>query len=123
MIVNLTQHAATQEQIDQGVVDLSPHLQKRLKELLTFETLPTKSDIVAVAFAIAEFARGAYKEKPQQAMIGGAPWLMAELERRLLAHGIEPVYAFSVRESVDEIQGDGSVRKVSVFRHQGFVRN
>lgn len=31
MIVNLTQHAATQEQIDQGVVDLSPHLQKRLK--------------------------------------------------------------------------------------------
>jgi len=35
--------------------------------------------------------------------------------------GIEPVYAFSVRESIEQTQPDGSVRKVNVFRHAGFV--
>jgi hypothetical protein len=60
-------------------------------------------------------------ERFKFAMIGGAPYLMAPLESALRAHGITPVYAFSVRESVDQVQPDGSVRKVAVFRHAGFV--
>jgi hypothetical protein len=46
---------------------------------------------------------------------------MAPLEVALRAHGITPLYAFSVRESVDQVQPDGSVRKVATFRHAGFV--
>ena len=34
---------------------------------------------------------------------------------------IIPLYAFSRRESVEEWQPDGSVRKINIFRHDGFV--
>ena len=39
------------------------------------------------------------------------------------ALGVPAVYAFSVRESVEQPQPDGSVRKVNVFRHVGFVQH
>jgi hypothetical protein len=54
-------------------------------------------------------------------MIGGAPYLMAPLERSLRSVGVYPVYAFSVRESVEQTAPDGTVRKTNVFRHAGFV--
>ena len=47
--------------------------------------------------------------------------MMAPLEDALRRVGIVPLYAFSIRESLDQIQPDGSVRKTAVFRHQGFV--
>ncbi len=56
-----------------------------------------------------------------KAMIGGAPYLMAPLERHLARAGVRPMYAFSTRESVEQTGADGSVKKVSVFRHAGFV--
>lgn len=55
------------------------------------------------------------------AMIGGAPFLMPALEKALRTKGILPVYAFSQRESVEEIMEDGTVRKTAVFKHRGFV--
>ena len=55
-------------------------------------------------------------------MIGGAPWLMGTLETKLREYGIQPMYAFSRRESVEQKQPDGSVRKVNVFRHAGWVK-
>ena len=58
---------------------------------------------------------------PARAMIGGAPYLMAPLETALRVIGIEPVYAFSTRASVEQTMPDGSVRKVNDFRHAGFV--
>ena len=54
-------------------------------------------------------------------MIGGAPYLMAPLENVLMKNNRVPVYAFSVRESVEQIQSDGSVVKNNIFRHKGFV--
>ena len=54
-------------------------------------------------------------------MIGGAPFLMGALESALLDYGITPVYAFSKRESVEEVQKDGSVKKINIFRHAGFI--
>ena len=54
-------------------------------------------------------------------MIGGAPYLMAPLEKELRGWGLVPVYAFSVRESTEVVQDDGSVRKVNTFRHAGWV--
>lgn len=54
-------------------------------------------------------------------MVGGAPFFMAPLEAALRAVNIIPVYAFSKRESVEEKQPDGSVKKTQVFKHAGFV--
>jgi hypothetical protein len=115
-IVNLTQHPATPEQIAQGVVDLSEGERERLGVLLTFGYLPTKDNIFAVAWEVAKYSDGY-----DTAMIGGAPYLMGKLEDMLHRKGCTPVYAFSRRESVEELQTDGSVKKVNVFRHVGFV--
>lgn len=54
-------------------------------------------------------------------MIGGLPALQAPLARALAMVGFRPVFAVSDRVSVDVTQPDGSVRKVSEFRHLGFV--
>jgi hypothetical protein len=114
MIINLTQHAATPEQA--GVVDLPEQRQKALQNYLTCNTLPDRAEIVERCGYIAALASGW-----DAALIGGAPWMMAELERALRAVDVEPVYAFSVRESTEVTDASGSVRKVSAFRHVGFI--
>jgi hypothetical protein len=47
---------------------------------------------------------------------------MHPLHNMLEWRGIWPLYAFSRREVQEEPQPDGSVKKVSVFRHVGFVQ-
>jgi hypothetical protein len=128
MIVNLTQHLATPEQIEAGVIDLPPAEREALTALLTFDSLPTRQEIADRAADIAELAAynglgGDDADSPPAAaaMIGGAPYLMPALDAALRAVNITPLYAFSVRESVEQTQADGSVRKVNVFRHAGFV--
>lgn len=122
MILNLTQHPATLEQIAAGVVDLPADQRAAICALLTFDSLPTRTEIEDAAEAIALMADDHLPESgDHQAMIGGAPWLMSSLEAALREQRIKPVYAFSVRESVEQAQADGSVRKVNVFRHAGFV--
>lgn len=128
MILNLTQHSASADQIAVGVVDLSGDELDSLKGALTFSELPTKQEIRERAEHIAELARmnGLGGDEgdspfPAQAMIGGALWLMAPLAAELRLRSIEPVFAFSVRDTVEQKQPDGSVRKVAMFRHAGFV--
>ena len=128
MIVNLTQHQATPEQIAQGVVDLPGEVRQALVAALTFEELPTWAEIEAAADVVAELAcqNGIGGDEgdspmPKAAMIGGAPFLMAPLEAALRVRGIKPVYAFSRRESVETTKPDGNVVKTNVFRHVGFV--
>ena len=114
---NLTQHDRSAEQVDVGVRDF-PHAEReQIQGLLTFDDLPSLEEIEDRAYRLAQYV-------PQGAavMIGGAPFLMSALERALRSRGCVPVYAFSRRESVDQPQPDGSVRKAAVFRHLGFVR-
>lgn len=119
-IINLTQHKAAPDQSAAGVVDLEEPYRTKLKELLTFDVLPTASEIYTIASMIALMAN---KRMPdvKNAMIGGAPFLMSSLEFALNTYGIDPLYAFSVRESVQETMPDGSIEKTTVFRHIGFV--
>lgn len=123
-ILNLTQHPAAP---GQGVIDLVGKELESLKIALTFDTLPTAREVSERADFIAELAcfnglgSGDDDPIPAAAMIGGAPYLMAPLERSLRAVGIEPLYSFSIRESAEEAQSDGSIRKVNVFRHAGFI--
>jgi len=129
MILNLTQHVSTDEQKAQLVVE--PRMCKeKIRKLLTFEEIPTKEEIEARA---KELARIAVSEASMYAgdtdneiwitrvMIGGAPYLMGALEKALRECGFTPVYAFSKRESEEIPQPDGSVKKIQVFRHIGFV--
>lgn len=117
-ILNLTQHSATQEQISAGVIDLSPVDRAGLARALTFDECPDESTLTVRAGAIASFA---HAMNVGFAMIGGAPYFMRPLEDALRAVGIRPLYAFSIRESVERPRPDGSVEKVATFRHAGFV--
>lgn len=122
-MLNLTQHAATPEQLAAGVIDPTGAVAADIRELLTFDQLPSRQEIADRARHLADLARSVLdrEDSGDAVMIGGAPYLMAALERALAAVGIEAHYAFSVRESVEQTQQDGSVRKVNIFRHAGFV--
>lgn len=116
--INLTQHMATPEQKADGVVDIAnPTERTILLECLHFDEIPDTTELSRRAEALADI--GLHGDA---AMIGGAPYLMAPLERELLKRGVPPLYAFSKRESMEEVQPDGSVKKTLVFRHLGFVR-
>lgn len=128
MIINLTQHEATEDQRAAGVVDLKGEELAKLRRLLTFDALPSSGEIDNRAITIAHLAvhnglGGDEGDDPQPhaAMIGGAPYLMASLERQLRDLDVDPVYAFSLRQGVEEKQADGSIRKTQVFTHLGFV--
>ncbi len=118
MCVNLTQHKATPEQIAAGVTDLPDVVREHLIKVLTFDELPSRKLIKLHAEEVAFLARPYVN---RAAMIGGAPFLMGPLTDALKALNITPVFAFSRRESVESVQPDGSVKKVAVFRHAGFV--
>lgn len=124
IIVNLTQHNPSLEQIQAGVVE--PRNPSRVRQLLTFHDVQDLhffalqgrardiTDIAALAFPLR------YKGE-KRALIGGAPFFMPYLAHSLKARGITPVYAFSERVSEEQVQPDGSVRKVNVFKHVAFV--
>ena len=118
MILNLTQHPATSDQVAEGVVNLKGEEAEQAAYLLTFTTIPDQWDIIERAVNLAAIAKGA---GAKEAMIGGAPYLMAPLEKALLEVGITPLYAFSKRESAEKTLEDGSVIKTNKFVHLGFV--
>ena len=122
-IINLTQHAASADQIAVGVVDLPQDRQEVLKKLLTFSAPPSPEEIWERARLIAELAPDApeYYQPNPHVMIGGALWLMGPLAEVLQEQGITPLFAFSVRDTEEQTQADGSVRKVAVFRHAGWI--
>lgn len=123
MILNLTQHPATPEQVAQGVIDLSPALREDLSRLLTVDELPTLAQVRERCAAIAALMHSSHAdETPTSAMIGGAPWMMQPLADALRQAGVASVLAaFSRRESVESIDASGAVKKTAVFRHVGFV--
>lgn len=118
MIFNLTQHSPTPDQIEAGVISNRDHEQE-IQSLLTFDHGNfTLEELKRRAKRLAEIA---LESGENEAMIGGAGWLMPPLERALVKVGICPMYAFSVRESVEQEMPDGSVRKVNKFRHVNFI--
>lgn len=160
IIVNLTQHDATAEQVAAGVVECVDR--ERVARMLTFNEIPDSEDIesrvdvlvyeacMSLSHAVHRLAQarveaelGPEPKSLQErfherryhrreelereltatgaVMLGGAPFLMAPLERAFVEAGWRVLYAFSRRESVEEPQPDGSVRKTAVFKHIGFV--
>ena len=121
-ILNLTQHNATKDQQDAGIKDFPVEFQVALKGLLTFPTQYTRKDLEQRALQIHELIRdfcGPSKEVLEGVMIGGMPSFMPVLEATLISKGIRVGYACTERVSEDQVQADGSVRKVAVFKHAG----
>jgi hypothetical protein len=118
-ILNLTQHPASPEQIAVGVIE--PRDKQVVRNLLTFDAVPTRDQIKTRAEALAQVARD---HGVNYAMIGGVGYLMGPLEQALMDFPqVQPIHAFTRRETVEELQGDGSTKKTAVFRHVGFVES
>lgn len=126
-IINATQHPATLEQIEAGVEDLSPAQRVEIQNLLTFDELPQGDALRLRAISVVSLIERSLNEIEErdyeklEVMIGGAPFFMEPLACRLRKRGFVPVYAFSKRVSVEQAQPDGTVKKVSAFKHVGFV--
>ena len=150
IIINATQHAATKDQVEAGVYASTHEAKLREWLTFDFmpSRLTIQQHAQFIAGCVADQAmeivkNGDFEEKHHKAlqqlvgmpayreticksfhikaMIGGAPYLMAELEKELWHLGIEPVYAFSRRESVETVGENGEVTKTAVFKHIGFV--
>lgn len=128
MILNLTQHTSTQDQKDAGIIDLKGQQLSKLKDLLTFDTIPNKQEMMDRAHDIALLSDfngiGLDDDDPffLDVMIGGAPFFMGYLEAALKAAHKKPCYAFSKRV-VEEFKGDKeTVEKKVIFKHVGFVK-
>ncbi len=115
--INLTQYPAL---ADQGMVTdiVMEEDRNLLLEALNFEWLPSQAEIEGAVHTLVGLAE---KYSADFAMIGGAHYLTAPLDAGLRASGITPLYAFTARESTEETLLDGSVRKIQVLRHLGFV--
>lgn len=127
-ILNLTQHLATPDQAKAGVIDLPELGRQQLQKLITFETFPDDTELSDRAHAVASLAAQYIEvlearngEPINTVLIGGAPYFMVPLEIALSHVGLFAVYAFSVRESVETHNPDGTVTKRNIFKHAGFV--
>ena len=119
-ILNLTQHKVSEDQNAEGVFDsseVSEEFEAEVKRLLTFEELPDEKTIWQRAMALADYCKDLGVEK---ALIGGAPFFMGPLAEVLKLRGVDPVFSFSKRESVEK-DVNGKTVKTSVFKHAGFV--
>ena len=127
VILNLTQHNPTPEQIEAGVVNLPDEMWARVRELLTFEEIPNANQMASNAWEIARIAAEFFGSDASEdkfigaTMIGGAPYFMPFLVNALMAWRIIPLFSFTKRVSVEEHRPDGTVEKRAVFRHEGWV--
>jgi len=120
-ILNLTQHKASKEQLETGVFDITNTQTKtQLVNALTFNNVPTSREMQICAETVSSIAKEC-ATNTKKVMIGGAPFFMPVLERALIRVGFLPLYAFSRRESTEITKEDGTVAKVSIFKHIGFV--
>ena len=116
-IVNLTQHNPTDEQAEAGVFNAADDVAV-VKAALLFATLPSVEEIAIRAKTLAQVAK---ESGAEAALIGGAPYLMGELETALKAVNVKPLYSFTERVSVERLADDGKVIKTNEFKHIGFV--
>ena len=120
-IINLTQHQPTAEQVAAGVVNLRRDLLESLNLCLNFEAQYAKEDLeLSAKSIIALLFHNGSSGVGQRVMVGGMPSFMLILEKTLLQAGFRVLYAKTDRISEDQPQEDGTVRKISVFKHIGF---
>lgn len=118
IIINLTQHNLTQEQL-KGAVEVGTDVRDEIVKLITFNGLPTAGKIKDNASRLAEICRDMHTS---HAVIGGAPYFMGSLEQALRRVGVTPLYAFTERVAVEVTNPEtGEVTKTSKFNFAGWI--
>jgi hypothetical protein len=131
LAINLTQHELTAEQKEDAYwVRFDSYngtnSNIEIKKLLTFEFQPDTAEIQERAEKLAEIAEGIFLQLdpeealPHKTLIGGAPYLMGPLEKELHKRGIQPMYSFSKRVSIETTNEKGII-KTSTFKHVGWI--
>lgn len=118
LLINLTQHTLTAEQL-QGSVEVGTDVRDEVIKLITFNGLPTAGEIKGNASRLAEICRDMHAS---HAVIGGAPYFMGPLEQALRRVGVTPLYAFTERVAVEVTNPEtGEVTKTSKFNFAGWI--
>jgi hypothetical protein len=119
MIFNCTSHNLTAEQREgYDVVELPADLKAQWGQVTELSKEGIADDVVSVVTQA--FAGSGYGFEGM-VLVQGHPGVTYMVVSRLKGvPGITPVYAESARDSREEQQPDGSIKKVSVFRHLGF---
>jgi len=117
-ILNLTQHNATPSQKEAGLVDLEGNELEELREIITFDSLPTFAELELASMALAMIA---HEHGFENVLIGGACYFMPVLENHLKKCGFTPYYAYSKRNAVDKMV-DGKIVTEYTFEHEGFLK-
>jgi hypothetical protein len=112
-MLNLTQHQGTKEQVADGLLEPSAETKRMVQELLTFNFPPSRQQILISAKLLTQIAK---ESGCEYALIGGASYLMAPLEKELRFARIVPVYSFTERVSSESLV-DGKVIKTNSFVH------
>lgn len=121
-ILNMTQHTPTPDQIEAGVVQPEQNDADAVKKIITFDEVPTIDEIKSRARTFAELAQAlCTKYECEAVMIGGASYFVAEQEIALWRKHVRFCYAFSKRVVQEKTNPDGTVTKVMIFKHAGFV--
>lgn len=125
-IINFTSITTTDPaQLEAGVVNPAEEDLNQINYLKDFDHIPTEREMEVRAERLADLAQDMKERDPSlgsQVMISGAPYFMRPLADALAQRHLEPIAAFSIRESVETKMPDGSVQKKARFRHKGFVR-
>lgn len=121
-MLNITQHTATKEQAEDGVVEPSQEIKAQIQKLITFDktVMSEPEQIWNRAKALVALIKREYPEI-HKVMIGGALYFMPALTRELKEHGYEVFFSYTDRVSVETHNADGSVTKTLIFKHLGFV--
>lgn len=118
ILINLTQHNLTQEQL-KDAVEVGTDVRDEVIKLITFSGLPTAGEIKNNASRLATICRDMHAS---HAVIGGAPYFMGSLEQALRKAGIVPLYAFTERVAVEVTNPEtGEVTKTSKFNFAGWI--
>ena len=118
ILINLTQHNLTQEQL-KDAVEVGTDVRDEVIKLITFNGLPTAGEIKDNASRLAEICRDMHAS---HAVIGGAPYFMGPLEQALRRVGVTPLYAFTERVAVEVTNPEtGEVTKTSKFNFAGWI--
>ena len=118
ILINLTQHNLTQEQL-KDAVEVGTDVRDEIVKLITFNGLPTAGEIKGNASRLAGICRDMHAS---HAVIGGAPYFMGPLEQALRRVGVTPLYAFTERVAVEVTNPEtGEVTKTSKFNFAGWI--
>lgn len=117
-IYNFTVHKLTDEQKEQGAVEVSEDIRNQILNILNFEEMPSLQILNNRA---SELRYIAIKNNMRKILIGsGVLAFNYFLVKKLCEVEITPFYSFNRRVCVETHKGNGEVKKEYTFKHLGF---